>query len=263
MTPSNRGSQPKNGARQPGQSSGKLPAHVYRRRRYVLLLLSLVVIALLVLGVVGVVKGLGGSGENDSDTKDSPVVAPTSEAAPVPDQKAASGKCPEEEVDLNAEVDKKTFKEDAEPEFGMVIENNHTATCLIEVGTEEQEFLVQKDGNVVWSSQYCAADKDENAEAPTEFAPESEKTSKFKWNRVQVDKNCNRTNNEFAPGKYELVVKLGDKKSKPVPFELEKDAATKAKEKKEAEQKKAEQKKEADEKKSEDEKPEDSASPEN
>lgn len=263
MTPSNRGSQPKNGARQPGQSSGKLPAHVYRRRRYMLLLLSVVVIALLVLGVVGIVKGLGGSGENNPEAEDTPVVTPTSEAAPVPDEKAASGKCPEDKVGLKAEVDKKTFKEDAEPKFGMVIENKHTATCLIEVGTEEQEFLVQKDGNEVWSSQYCAADEDENAEVSTEFAPESEKTSRFKWNRVQVDENCNRTNEEFAPGKYELVVKLGDKKSKPVPFELEKDAATKAKEKKEAEQKKADEEEKSDEEKSEDEKPEDSASPDN
>lgn len=242
MTPSNRGSQPKNGARQPRQSSGKLPAHVYRRRRYALLVASLVVIALLVLGVVGIVKGLGGGDEKDPVAEETPSASETT-AAPVPDEKAASGKCPEEQVGLKAKVNKKSFKEDAKPKFEMVIENNHTATCLIEVGTKDQEFLVEKNGDVVWSSKFCAADEDENAEVSTEFAPESEKTAQFEWNRVQVDKNCNRTNQEFGAGDYELIVKLGDEESKPAKFKLEKDAATKAKEKKEAEDKKAEDEK--------------------
>lgn len=238
MTPSNRGSQPQNGARQPRQSNGKLPAHVYRRRRYMLLLASLVVIALLVLGIVGIVKGLGGGGDEKPAAEDTPSASPTS-AAPVPDKKAASGKCPVDKVGLKAKVDKKSFKDEAKPKFKMVIENKHTATCLIDVGTKEQEFLVKKNGDVVWSSKFCAADKDENAEVSTEFAPESEKSAQFEWNRVQVDKNCNRTNKEFGPGDYELVVKLGDEKSKPAKFELEKDAAAKAKEKKAAEDEKA------------------------
>ncbi|SMX80885.1 MULTISPECIES: hypothetical protein [Brevibacterium] len=250
MTPSNRGSQPKNGARQPRQSSGKLPARVYRRRRYMLLFASLVVVALVVLGAVGIVRGLGGGGGEEPVAEDTPSASPTTQA-PVPDEKAASGKCPESKVGLRAGVDEKSFDEDAKPKFKMVIENNHTATCLIEVGTKEQEYLVQKNGDVVWSSKFCAAGEDENAEVSTEFAPESEKTAQLEWNRVQVDKNCNRTNKDFGPGEYELVVKLGDKESKPAKFELEKDAATKAKEKREAEEKKAEEKKseEPDEKK--------------
>ena len=130
------------------------------------------------------------------------------------------------------------MKDGKEPEFGMVIENGHTATCLIEVGTEKQEFIVEKDGDVVWSSEYCAASKDENAEASTEFAPESEKTAKLKWNRIKVDSNCNREDSDFAPGDYELIVKLDDKKSEPTKFTLEKSAAEKAKEKKAAEEKK-------------------------
>lgn len=226
MTPSNRGSQPKNGAGRPRQSNGKQPAHVYRRRRYMLLAASLVVIGLMVLGVVGIVRGLGIGGEEEPVAEDTPSASPTSQA-PVPNEKAASGKCPVDKVGLKAKVDKKSVKEDAKPKFEMVIENKHTATCLIEVGTEKQEFLVEKNGDVVWSSKFCAADDDENAEVSTEFAPESKKTAQFEWNRVRVDKNCNRTNKDFEPGKYELIVKLGDKKSKPAKFELEKDADAK------------------------------------
>lgn len=244
MTPSNRGSQPKNGAGQPRQSSGKVPAHVYRRRRITLAVLSLVVIGLLVLGVFGIVKAIRGNdgGTDEVAAESSPTTEEATEA-PVPDEKAASGRCPEDKVALKAEVDEKSVKDGVEPVLGMVIENKHEATCLIEVGTEQQEFAIKKDGDVVWSSKYCAADKDENAEASTEFAPESEKTSKMKWNRIQVDTNCNRTNKDFAPGEYELVVKLGDLESEATKFELEKDAATKAKEKKEAEEKKAEEEK--------------------
>ena len=239
MTPSNRGSQPNRAAGQPRQSSGKLPAHVYRRRRITLGVLSLVVVGLLVLGITGIVKAIGG-GSDGSDKVAAEESAPveTTTAAPVPDKKAASGKCPEDKVSLKAKVDPKSVKDGKEPEFGMVIENGHTATCLIEVGTEKQEFIVEKDGDVVWSSEYCSASKDENAEASTEFAPESEKTAKLKWNRIKVDKNCNREDSDFAPGDYELIVKLDDKKSEPTKFTLEKSAAEKAKEEKADEEKK-------------------------
>ncbi|WP_228281682.1 hypothetical protein [Brevibacterium pigmentatum] len=244
MTPSNRGSQPNRAAGQPRQSSGKLPAHVYRRRRITLGVLSLVVVGLLALGITGIVKAIGsGSDGSDKVAAEETTSAETTTAAPVPDKKAASGKCPEDKVSLKAKVDPKSVKDGKEPEFGMVIENGHTATCLIEVGTEKQEFIVEKDGDVVWSSEYCAASKDENAEASTEFAPESEKTAKLKWNRIKVDSNCNREDSDFAPGDYELIVKLDDKKSEPTKFTLEKSAADKAKEKKAAEEKKADEEK--------------------
>ncbi len=244
MTPSNRGSQP----RQPRQSNGKLPAHVYRRRRLTLAVLSLVVLSMLVLGVVGIVNAIGG-GKSEAAAKGTVTQTPTP-TAPVPDETAASGRCPEEAVAISAETDKKSYEEDAEPKFKLKIANNHTVTCLIEVGTKNQEFLVKRDGDVVWSSKFCAVD-DENAEVSTEFAPQTEKVAQLKWNRIPVDKNCNREKKAFEPGQYELVVKLGDKESKPVAFELEKDAATKAKEKKEAEEKEAEEKRKSEEEKSE------------
>ncbi|TGD30638.1 hypothetical protein EB835_11960 [Brevibacterium sp. S22] len=212
---------------------------MYRRRRITLGVASLLVLGLLVLGIVGIVKAIGGrSDEPDKTAVEETTPAESTTTAPVPDKKAASGKCPEGKVSLKAKVDPKSVKDGKEPEFGMVIENDHTATCLIEVGTEKQEFIVEKDGDVVWSSKYCAAAKDENAEASTEFAPQSEKTAKLKWNRTKVDKNCNRSDEDFAPGDYDLIVKLEDKKSEPTTFTLEKDAATKAKEKKAAEEKK-------------------------
>lgn len=239
MTPSNRGSQPNRAAGQPRQSSGKLPAHVYRRRRITLAVASLLVLGLLVLGIVGIVKAIGGRSEgSDKVAAEETTPAESTTAAPVPDKKAASGQCPEDRVSLKAKVDPKKVKDGKEPEFGMVIENGHTATCLIEVGTDKQEFIVEKNGDVVWSSEYCAAAKDENAEASTEFAPQSEKTAKLKWNRIKVDKNCNREDDDFAPGDYELIVKLDDKKSEPTKFTLEKSAAEKAEEKKAAEEKK-------------------------
>ncbi|MGJ5724525.1 hypothetical protein ACSBQT_09115 [Brevibacterium sp. H602] len=212
---------------------------MYRRRRITLAVASLLVLGLLVLGIVGIVKAIGGRSEgSDKVAAEETTPAESTTAAPVPDKKAASGKCPEDKVSLKAKVDPKKVKDGKEPEFGMVIENGHTATCLIEVGTDKQEFIVEKNGDVVWSSEYCAAAKDENAEASTEFAPQSEKTAKLKWNRIKVDKNCNREDDDFAPGDYELIVKLDDKKSEPTKFTLEKSAAEKAEEKKAAEEKK-------------------------
>ena len=91
MTPSNRGSQPNRAAGQPRQSSGKLPAHVYRRRRITLGVLSLVVVGLLVLGIVGIVKAIGGGSDgSDKVAAEETTPAETTTAAPVPDEKAAS-----------------------------------------------------------------------------------------------------------------------------------------------------------------------------
>lgn len=243
MTPSNRGAHPKSGARRPGQSSRKLPAKVYRRRRFVLLIGAVLVLALGVLGITGIVRAINGGDDARAGTSQRTETAAPTQTAPVPDAKAASGMCPDKEVTISAKADKKSYKEDEEPRFGLVIDNRHSATCLIQVGTKEQEFLVEKDGKTVWSSAYCAAPKDENSEVSTEFAPASSKTANFEWNRIQVDKNCNRTNRAFGPGSYDLVVKLGDKQSEPATFELEKSAAQKAKEKEAAEKKAAKEKK--------------------
>jgi hypothetical protein len=225
---------------------------VYRRRRITLGVLSLVVIGLLVLGVVGIVKAIGSSGGDDGEVTAEPSQEESTTAAPVPNKKAASGECPEDKIALKAKVDPETVKDGQQPEFGMVIENKHDATCLIEVGTKKQEYIVEKDGDEVWSSKYCAASKDENAEVSTEFAPRSEKTAKLKWNRIRVDKNCNKTNEDFASGEYELTVKLDDKKSEPAKFELEKSEEEKAKEKADEDKKKSDDEKKSDEKKSED-----------
>ncbi|UVI37084.1 hypothetical protein [Brevibacterium spongiae] len=221
---------------------------MYRRRRITLGVLTLIVIVLFVVGIVAIVNALGSSSDEDKTAAEPEETSETTTAAPVPDEKAASGRCPEDKVSLKAKVDPKSVKDGQEPEFGMVIGNGHNATCLIEVGTKQQEFIVEKDGDVVWSSKYCAAPKDENSEVSTEFAPQSEKTAKLKWNRIKVDKNCNRAKDDFAPGEYDLIVKLDDKESKPTQFELEKSAADKAKEKKaEEEKKKSDEDKKSDE----------------
>jgi hypothetical protein len=194
MTPSNRGSQPNRAARQPRQSSGKLPAHVYRRRRITLGVLSLVVVGLLVLGIVGIVKAIGGGSDgSDKVAAEETTPAETTTAAPVPDEKAASGKCPEDKVSLKAKVDPKSVKDGKEPEFGMVIENRtHRHVPHRGRHRESRNSSSKRTATSCGRRSTARQRKDENAEASTEFAPESEKTAKLKWNRIKVDKNCNR-----------------------------------------------------------------------
>src|SRR5699024_2197341 len=91
MTPSDRGSQPHRAAGQARESSPRLPAHVARRRRRTLGVLSLVVLGLLVLGTGGIVNAVGSRGGDEGETAAEGTQTEPTTSAPVPDEKAASG----------------------------------------------------------------------------------------------------------------------------------------------------------------------------
>lgn len=191
---------------------------MYRRRRITVFVLALIVVALLVLGVTLMVKAIGKVREQASQP--APVEAVAEPTAPGPEGDAASGNCPAGEVGVKAAVNAEEFPKGEKPQFTIEVTNGHDADCLIDVGTSQQEFVVRHDGDTVWSSEYCRSE-DDDAESRIVFTAGESKKTTFTWNRIPVDDSCRQVGDDFSAGDYEVVVKLGDQESEPVPFVLQ------------------------------------------
>ncbi len=195
-----------------------------------MLIAGVLVLVLLGLGIWLLVKGISSQIEKSAQARaeqqaEEPAEAPaeSTSQAPSPDASAASGRCPTEAVVVTGGTDKKEYGPDDSVTFRFTVTNDHENACLVAVGTKDQEYVVEHEGDTVWSSRWCAdpeADGD-NAEVEQVFAAGAEKSSSLPWNRIPIDSDCTRTGEEdFAAGDYELIVKLGEIESAPVAFTL-------------------------------------------
>ena len=185
--------------------------------------LAVVVIGLLILGIVLMVKAIQGIRDDLSAPAPEPTTAePT---APGPADGEGSGTCPTDSVRVAASTDEDEYDVDEEPQLTIEVTNGHDADCLIDVGEAQQEFVIERDGDTVWSSRYCAAtgEGDEAASNPLVFPAQSSKKASLTWPRVPVDDDCRQTDEAFPAGDYALIVKLGEAESEPATFTLAED----------------------------------------
>lgn len=209
---------------QKGQSDAR--RQMYRRRRLTVAFLAIIVAAVLTVGVVLAVQGI-----RDDLSAPPPVTETPDPTAPGPEGDAASGACPTDTTSVAASTDEDEYEPGEEPVLSIEVTNGHTADCLIDVGEARQEFLVERDGDTVWSSRYCGPADDEGDGEGDEgaeknllvFPAKSSKKASLTWPRIPVDDACRQTDDAFPAGEYELIVKLGEEESEPVPFTLASD----------------------------------------
>lgn len=185
--------------------------------------LAIVVIGLLILGIVLMVKAI--QGIRDDLSAPAPEPTTTQPTAPGPADGEGSGTCPTDSVQVEASTDEDEYDIDEEPQLTIEVTNGHDADCLIDVGEAQQEFVIERDGDTVWSSRYCAAtsEDDEAASNPLVFPAQSSKKASLTWPRIPVDDNCRQTDEAFPGGDYALIVKLGEAESEPATFTLAED----------------------------------------
>lgn len=212
---------------QKGQSDAR--RQMYRRRRLTVAFLAIIVAAVLTVGVVLAVQAV--QGIRDDLSAPPPVTETPDPTAPGPEGDAASGACPTDTTSVAASTDEDEYEPGEEPVLSIEVTNGHTADCLIDVGEARQEFLVERDGDTVWSSRYCGPADDEGDGEGDEgaeknllvFPAKSSKKASLTWPRIPVDDACRQTDDAFPAGEYELIVKLGEEESEPVPFTLASD----------------------------------------
>ncbi|MEQ1735835.1 MAG: hypothetical protein ABL886_05485 [Rhodoglobus sp.] len=127
---------------------GPQPPSVYWRRRLVLGLGLIAVIAIVVLIVVR-----PGSGTP------APVSTPKSSASPsstpLPTNAAGQVECDLTKVTLSASTDSNSYDVGVIPTLSFTLQSRMTEPCVIEAGSDLQEFRVTSGDELIWTSKDC------------------------------------------------------------------------------------------------------------
>jgi hypothetical protein len=196
---------------------GPLPQKVYWRRRLVLGLGLLAVVIAIVLIVVrpgqtappsdppGSPSGTSSAEPDDeADGDQEPTTNPDGSPAP----------CNAGTVQVEAVMDKDDYGQDELPQLSLKISNVGTTPCLLEAGTDVQEYRITSGSDLIWSSAHCQ----ENPQ-PAEAVLEPGKpvsTTPFEWSRERSDPNTCGGERAAAVGggaTYVLQVFVGDLES--------------------------------------------------
>ncbi len=181
---------------------GPQPARVYWRRRLVvgIGLLAVIVVVLL---IIFQPRGTSGPAPTPSG---SPSASSSSNAS-----NAAMPDCDPQKVTLEPITDASGYDAGVNPKLSFTLKSSMTETCLIEVGTDIQEYRITSGDELIWSSTDCQTDA---APATTTLQPGVPKQSTpITWDRTRssVD-TCNTTREAVTAGgaSYHLQVIVGD-----------------------------------------------------
>jgi len=190
---------------------GPQSSSVYWRRRLIVGLGALVVILVIVLIVVR--PGAGGSKADPSSASDTEAVATddpaegaddtTAEAPPA----AADGACDPANISVVAKTDATTYAEAVSPMISLSVTNSGDATCLMNVGSDVQEYRITSGEELIWSSKDCQTDpvalqQELQPGVPVDSTP-------FAWDRTRSDAaNCEAERTQVTAGgaSYHLSV---------------------------------------------------------
>lgn len=198
-------------------------AAVYRRRRIVVGIAALVVLALLVWGIVAGVRGVAGLFDKDNDKSTSAKASeaakadPASSGTPTPAGANPDGTCPAGAVKITAGTDKQSYGAKDKPVLLMKLKNSLDDPCTLDVGTKQQEFLITSGSDRIYSTKDCQAD---GKSTKLELEPGKEETARFTWDRERSQPKCEPVSVKPRAGTYTLKVTLGKLASKPVQFNL-------------------------------------------
>jgi hypothetical protein len=198
-------------------------AAVYRRRRIVVGIAALVVLALIVWGLVAGVRAVAGlfdQGDEQGTSQPDPSAKadPTSEGTPTPAGANPDGSCPAGAIKISASTDKTSYGSDEKPVLVMTLKNSLDDPCTLDVGTKQQQFLISSGSDRIFSTKDCQSG---GKSTELEMEPGKEETARFTWDRTRSQEECVPVNVKPRAGTYTLKVSLGKLESKPVQFNLQ------------------------------------------
>lgn len=134
------------------------PSRVYRRRRLVVLLGLLAVLA-----VIALIIFRPGPDPQPAAAPRTPSPAASSAATDVapaesPDPDDGPPACTEDQVDLQAVTDKGEYGEKELPQLSWTLANTSSDPCTINVGTKAQIFTITSGSDTIWTSTDCQTD---------------------------------------------------------------------------------------------------------
>jgi hypothetical protein len=179
---------------------------VYRRRRLVVGLGLLAVIAIILL-----IFFRPGAGDGAAEPASQPG-ATANPAATAPPESTAPVACDPAIVAVEAITDQDSYDPGEEPELSLSVTNTGTVPCVLNAGTTTQVFTITSGADVYWTSTDCQTDEVDAEVTLEPKIPVSTKTP-LVWDRTQSSpETCEITDREPAPGEgasYYLSVSVG------------------------------------------------------
>ncbi|MCH8563352.1 hypothetical protein LTI14_09035 [Nesterenkonia sp. YGD6] len=225
-----------------GSQRRRQSAEVYRRRR---ILVGVLAVVLLVLA--GWLTGLAMGGGQDTDEadpqeaaegaaaqdeagsdpgsqNDSPPGSEDSadadgqdpEAEAPQDQPPEDGSCRTGDLEVRASTGSESYGPGYAPRLVMEVENTADYACEADLGTAEQEFLVEHAGATVFSTAECSVSRES---LPVQLKPGQVEQAHFTWPRSDSAEDCAEPI-ALNPGSYQLTVSLSGIRSEPHDFTL-------------------------------------------
>jgi hypothetical protein len=212
--------------------SGPLPAGVYWRRRFVVLGVPVLVLALL----VWLVAGRGSSGAQASSsgstssahattaaksTKPSGSTKAHSSAGPTPSTTptgAGVPDCPASALTLSVAPGAAAYAAGVSPAFTVTITNAGTQTCLVDAGDAHRAVVVSSGKDRVWASQDCA--KPATASRVLLLPPGAKDSQRVVWNRARSAAGCPANPAAAKAGSYKVDFHVDAAKATTASFRL-------------------------------------------
>ncbi|GAA1115483.1 hypothetical protein [Nesterenkonia jeotgali] len=132
------------------------------------------------------------------------------------DQPAEDGSCRTGDLEVRASTGAESYGPGFAPMLIMEVENTADYACEADLGTAEQEYLVEHAGATVFSTAECSVSRES---LPVQLEPGESEQAHFTWPRSDSSEDCAEPAS-LAPGSYELTVSLSGVRSEPHEFSL-------------------------------------------
>ncbi|KQR11881.1 hypothetical protein [Cellulomonas sp. Leaf334] len=194
--------------------SRRLPARVYWVRRFVVLGIPLIIIAVVVWLFVRPDSGEDPAAQGG--TSSAPVAPETSET---PTDTDGVGDCAPASLALAMAADATSFAPGVSATFTVTVTNTGEQPCLVDAGEAQREIVITSGSDRVWSNRDCIAPGTETrtlllAGGGTDSTP-------FAWNRIRSAEGCPADLPVPGAGTYSAQLNLAGVSAPAVVFGLE------------------------------------------
>ncbi|WP_231601784.1 hypothetical protein [Salinibacterium sp. NG253] len=188
---------------------GPQSSSVYWRRRLIVGLGLLAVIAIILL----IIFGPKASSDTATTSPSASETDPSAAESSTPAATDASGAviCDPAKLTLEAITDDSSYSEDQNPQLSFSIKSTMTEPCVIEAGSDIQEFVITSGSDEIWNSQHCQT---EGEPATITLQPGvSVQSSSIEWDRTRSATDTCESDRPVVTAdgaSYHLEVSVGD-----------------------------------------------------